>query len=167
VSERRVSPEQAETLERRTRELARPIAETSRTAGRLVVHFTLGGERLVIEARWLLGIMKLTSLAALPGAEPPVRGVTIWRGDLLTVLDIRSVLGISTAALSDLTRVLVLGERRARFGLLVDAVGDVVDISHVGLLPAPASSLAREYLIGVTADAGLVLDGARLLQLFD
>ena len=162
-----MSAETEALIERRTRDLARPIAIDARTTGRLVVHFTLGGERLVIEARWLLGIMKLTALAALPGAEPPVRGVTVWRGDLLTVLDVRPVLGISTAVLSDMTRVLVIGEHRARCGMLVDAVGDVVDMSHIGLLPAPASSLAREYLIGVTADAGLVLDGARLLQLFD
>ena len=154
-------------LERRTRDLARPVTAAAHTAGRLVVHFTLGGEHLVIEAKWLLGVTKVTTLAALPGAEPPVRGVTVWRGDLLTVLDIRPILGISTAVLSDLTRVLVLGERRPRFGLLVDAVGEAVDLADVGLLPPPASSLSREYLIGVTADAGLVLDGARLLQLFD
>ncbi|MEO7454810.1 MAG: chemotaxis protein CheW [Gemmatimonadaceae bacterium] len=154
-------------LAQRARALARPLASDSRSDGRLVVHFTLGGERLVLEARWLLGITKLATLAALPGAEPPVRGVTVWRGELLTVLDIRSVLGISTAGLSDLTRVLVVGERRPRFGLLVDTVGDAVDLSDVGLLPAPAGSLARDYLLGVTADAGLVLDGARLLQLFD
>jgi len=127
----------------------------------------LGGERLAIEARWLLGVTKVTMLAGLPGAEPPVRGVTVWRGELLTVLDIRPNLGISTAALSDLTRILVLGERRARFGLLVDSVSDVVDLFAGDLLPIPAASLARDYLIGVTADAGLVLDGQRLLQLFD
>jgi purine-binding chemotaxis protein CheW len=154
-------------MERRTRALAQPLIEATRVAGRLVVHFTLGGERLVIEARWLLGVSRLTTLAALPGAEPPVKGVTVWRGDLLTVLDIRSMLGISTAALSDMTRVLVLGERRPRFGLLVDTVGDCVDLSSADILPVPAGSLARDYLTGTTADAALVLDGARLLQLFD
>ena len=156
-----------ELMERRTRALAQTVAETTRAAGQLVVHFTLGGERLIIEARWLLGVTKLTALAALPGAEPPVKGVTVWRGDLLTLLDIRPVLGISTAALSDMTRVLVLGERRARFGLLVDSVGDCVDMSSIEMLEPPPGSLARDYLIGVTADAALVLDGARLLQLFD
>jgi purine-binding chemotaxis protein CheW len=159
--------DQESVLARRARDLARPLAEESRRDGRLVVHFTLGGERLLLEARGLLGITKLTTLAALPGAEPPVRGVTVWRGELLTVLDIRPVLGISTAGLSDLTRLLVLGERRPRFGLLVDTVGEALDLSDIGLLPAPAGSLARDYLLGVTADAGLVLDGARLLQLFD
>ncbi len=159
--------ESSSILARRARALARPLADESRRDGRLVVHFTLGGERLVLEARWLLGITKLTTLAALPGAVPPVRGVTVWRGDLLTILDIRPVLGISTAGLGDLTRVLVVGERRPRFGLLVDGVGDVVDLADVGLLPAPAGSPARDYLLGVTADAGLVLDGAKLLQLFD
>ena len=154
-------------MDRRTRELARPVETTTRTVGRLVLQFSLGGERLAVEARWLLGVAKVTMLAGLPGAEPPVRGVTVWRGELLTILDIRPNLGISTAALSDLTRILVLGERRARFGLLVDSVSEVVDLSAGDLLPIPAGSLAREYLLGVTADAGLVLDGQRLLQLFD
>ena len=154
-------------LARRARALARPLADASRRDGRLVVHFTLGGERLVLEARWLLGITKLATLAALPGAVPPVRGVTVWRGDLLTVLDIRTVLGISTAGLGDLTRVLVVGDKRPRFGLLVDTVGDAMDLPDVNLRPAPAGSLARDYLLGVTADAGLVLDGAKLLQLVD
>jgi purine-binding chemotaxis protein CheW len=162
-----VLAEPEDVMERRTRELARPIQTTTHAAGRLVLQFMLGGERLAIEARWLLGVTKVTMLAGLPGAEPPVRGVTVWRGELLTVLDIRPNLGISTAALSDLTRILVLGERRARFGLLVDSVSDVVDLSAGDLLPIPAASLARDYLIGVTADAGLVLDGQRLLQLFD
>ncbi|MEP6999297.1 MAG: chemotaxis protein CheW [bacterium] len=154
-------------MARRTRDLARPATENAHTSGRLMVSFTLGGERLAIEARWMLGVAKLTTLAALPGAEMPVRGVTVWRGDLLTVLDIRPVLGISTAVLSDLTRVLVLGKRRARFGLLVDAVGEVLELPNADLLPTPQGSLARDYLIGVTADAGLVLDGERLMQLFD
>ena len=154
-------------MERRTRELARPLEVTTRSAGMSVVHFSLGGERLSIEARWLLGVARVAMLAALPGAEPPVRGVTVWRGELLTVLDIRPNLGISTAALSDLTRILVLGERRARFGLLVDTVSSVADLSLADLLPVPSGSLARDYLLGVTADAELVLDGQRLLQLFD
>ena len=159
--------ETEDVMARRTRELARPIESTTRAGGMLLLHFTLGGERLAIEARWLLGVAKVTLLAGLPGAEPPVRGVTVWRGELLTVLDIRPNLGISTAALSDLTRILVLGERRPRFGLLVDSVSEVADLPTADLLPVPSGSLAREYMIGVTADAGLVLDGQRLLQLFD
>lgn len=154
-------------MERRTRELARPLESTNRIAGVLLLRFSLGGERLAIEARWLLGVSKVSMLAGLPGAELPVRGVTVWRGELLTVLDIRPNLGISTAVLSDLTRILVLGERRARFGLLVDTVSDVADLSTADLLPVPSGSLARDYLLGITADAGLVLDGQRLLQLFD
>jgi purine-binding chemotaxis protein CheW len=162
-----VQADERAVLERRTRELARTVVDDVRAEGRPVLSFLLGGEKLILEARWMLGVGKLTSLSSLPGAEPPVRGVTVWRGDLLTVLDIRPLLGISTSGLSDLTRLLVLGARRARFGLLVDAVGDVATLADDEVHEAPASSLAREYLIGVTADASLVLDGERLLQLFD
>lgn len=134
---------------------------------RLVLFFTLGGEQLAIEATRLLGVHKLTTLAPLPGADAPIRGVTVWQGELLTVLDIRSMLGISTKALSDMTRLLVLGERRATFGLIVDTVGDCVELADDQVLPVPPSARTPEYLMGVTADARLLLDGERLLQLFD
>lgn len=162
-----MSGDSVDLLLRRSLMLARPLADATLQQRRLVAHFTLGGERLAIEARWLLGVTRLTSLAPLPGAEPPIRGVTVWRGDLLTVLDIRSVLGISTSMLNDLTRVLVLGDRRARFGLLADAASECTELLETALLSAPSSSMAREYLIGTTAEAELLLDGEKLLQLFD
>ena len=161
-------PADAESvLDLRARALARPVVRVGEAAGRLVLLFTLGGEQLALEAAWLMGVTKLSTLAPLPGAQPPVRGVTVWQGELLTVLDIRALLGIPTSALSDMTRLLVIGQQRARFGLIVDAVGDVVDFAEARILPAPDNSPARPYLVGVTADARLILDGERLLELFD
>lgn len=159
--------DEREILARRARELARPLAGEERRDERPVVRFTLGGERIAIEARWLLGVARLATLAPLPGAEPPLRGVTVWQGELLTVLDLRTLLGISTVGLSDLTRVLVVGDRRPRLGLLVDAVGESGVLASDALHPAPDGSPGRDLLLGVTADAERVLDGARLLQLFD
>ena len=93
--------------------------------------------------------------------------MTVWQGDLLTVMDIRTMLGISTAALNDMTRLLVVGKQRARFGLIVDSVGDVVDFANERVLAAPDASPARAHLLGVSADARLIIDGERLLELFD
>ena len=156
-----------EVLSRRARELAqRPVAATA-VRGTLSVFFTLGGEQLAVEARWLLGVTKLGALAALPGAEPPLRGITTWRGELLTVLDVRTLLGIPTTGLTDMTRLLVMGVGRPRFGLIVDTVGDCVDLPENHIRPVSDSSRAQQYVLGVTSDARLVLDGARLLELFD
>lgn len=154
-------------LAARARDLARPTAAVGQSHGRLMLFFTLGGEQLALEARWLLGVTRLGSLTVLPGAEAPLRGVTVWQGELLTVLDIRSLLGISTAGLSDMTRLLVLGERRARFGLIVDAVGECVSLEDEDMHDASEASRAQAYLLGITSDARLVLDGARLLELFE
>src|SRR4051812_33899174 len=93
-------------LDARARALAQPVALAGETTGRLILFFTLGGEQLAMEAAWLLGVTKLTSLVSLPGAEAPIRGVTVWQGELVTVLDIRALLGISTSVLSDMTRLL-------------------------------------------------------------
>ncbi len=67
---------------------------------------------------------------------------------------------------SDLSRILVLGNERAEFGLLVDAVQEVLHLRLEDVLEPPASlqGLGRECLRGVTGDALIVLDGAALLQ---
>ena len=68
--------------------------------------------------------------------------------------------------MTDLSRILVLGNERIEFGLLVDAAQEVFRLRFEDILEPPGSlqGLGRECLRGVTADALIVLDGALLLQ---
>ena len=153
-------------LEQRARALARP-AGTPATIDELeAVTFALAAERYAIESRYVFEVFRLDDLSPLPGAKPPVFGVTAWRGELLTILDLRTVLGLPVTALTDLSRVLVLGSDRPAFGILADAVHDVVTFpaSEVRQLPEGVAA-RREYLRGITGDTVLVLEATKLLQL--
>jgi purine-binding chemotaxis protein CheW len=157
-----------EVLEQRARELARPIESVSRGPRLELVTFALSNEVYAVESRYVLEVFRLRELVPLPGAPPPVFGMTVWRGDLLTILDLRSVLGLPVAALDDLSRVLVLGAERASFGVLADAVRDLMTIAASEVREPPAGTSAkRDYLRGVTPDAVLVLEGQRLVRLLD
>ena len=155
--------EQAQALlQRRARELARPLA-TGRAVEQLeLLHLTIGGERYAIETRYVVEVLRHPTAAPLPGAVRPVAAVVAWRGRILTALDLRAGGG----ALPDRPAVLaVLGRERAELGLLADTVDGVGDVALDTLTAVPEGPTAwRNYLRAVTADAEPVLDGAALLD---
>lgn len=154
-----------EVLKERARTLARPAALP--VGGTVeVVTFALANEVYAIESRYVVEVFRLHDLSPLPGARPPTFGVTAWRGEVLTIFDLRSVLALPVAALNDLDWVVVLGEERPAFGILADAVRGIATLTASGIGP-PSEGLAvnRDYLRGVTSDAVLVLDAQKLLTI--
>lgn len=167
VGETAASPERArQVLEERARALARPVAQPSSGDTLELLTFALANEVYAVESRFVAAVFQLIDLSPLPGAKPPVCGVTAWRGDLLMILDLRASLGLSVAALNDLSRVIVLGEERPAFGILADAVRELVNLPASAVREPPQGVAAqREYLRGVTGDAVLVLDAEQLLRM--
>ena len=161
------APEQVRAvLEQRARALARPVGTPAPIDALETVTFALANERYAIESRYVFEVFRLEELSPLPGAKPPVFGVTAWRGELLTILDLRTVLGLPVTALNDLSRVLVLGADRPAFGILADAVQDLVTLPASEVRQPPEGIAAkREYLRGITGDTVLVLEANKLLQL--
>ncbi len=154
-----------EILDERAKTLARPAVPPQRETIELVT-FQLANETYGIESRHVIEVFPLSQLTPLPGAKPPVFGVTGWRGELLSVLDIRPILGVATTALNDLSRVIVLGETRAAFGVLADAVRELITLPVSEVREPPEGvAVARRYLRGVTGDAMLVLEAEQLLRL--
>lgn len=152
-------------LAERARLLARPVSEPGGHAGIEVVTFTLGGESWGLEARLVWEVFRISELARLPGAAAPVIGITPWRGLIMPVLDLRSVLGIPSAPLDDLRFAMVVGSERPALGVLADAVDDVRSVGEDDLGEAAEGvSHHRELLLGMTASALPVLDGARLVE---
>jgi purine-binding chemotaxis protein CheW len=166
IEERAASPERIrQVLEERARALARPPMPVPGDVLE-VITFALANETYAIESRFVFEVFRLEQLATLPGATLPVFGVTVRRGELLTILDLRTVLGLPVTALNDLSRVLVLGVNHPTAGVLVDAVLEIVTLPTVSV-QAPPDGMAtkRDYLRGMTTGAVLVLDGQRLLRL--
>jgi purine-binding chemotaxis protein CheW len=164
----RLSPERARAvMEERARALARVPAPEPRAAEVIeVVTFNLANERYAVAAPHVREVVRFTDLAPIPGTPDFLAGVINLRGEILAVFDLRQFFGIAGRELAGLSRILVLGDDRAEFGLLTDAVHEVRALPIDDLREAPASvaGLGREYLRGVTADALIVLDGAVLLQ---
>ncbi|MEO8580126.1 MAG: chemotaxis protein CheW [Gemmatimonadales bacterium] len=153
-------------LQDRARLLARPLA--SRTASTFEIEmlaFGLGRERYAVESRFVFSVFQLVDFVPLPGARAPVFGLTRWRGDILTLIDLRGLVGGATHALDDLARVIVLGDSGPEFGLLADFVEEMVLLDPTKLFPAPSKREAggAGVILGVTAQGLQVLDATALI----
>ena len=161
-------PERArKILEGRARALARPPPAEVRAADRLeLLVFSLSGETYALETRSVREVARFADFTALPGASPFLLGVTNLRGEILPVFDLRRLAGIAPKGLTDLSRLLVLGEDREELGLLADEVREVKTMRREEVLDPPEqlAAIGRGLLLGVTKEAVIVLDGGGLLR---
>lgn len=152
-------------LEERARELARPVSPPSWGASVQLVSFALGKESYALETSYVQAVFRLRQLSPVPGGTQHIYGVTAWRGELLTILDLRRLLGLPASGLNDLSHVIVLGATRAEFGVLADAVAELVTLPLSSIrTPVEGVGVRREYIRGITEDATILLDAAKLIQ---
>jgi purine-binding chemotaxis protein CheW len=160
----RVAAERAQqVLEERARALARAPAEPTTADTIALVTFEMDGELAGVEATAVVEICRFTDVTVVPGAKPPVHGVAGWRGELLTLLDLRRA--SSAGSDPDATHWgAVLHDGANRFALLVDALRGLTHVPrHALQVPGPR---AAPYVRAVTRDPMVVIDAAHLLRLY-
>ena len=82
----------------------------------------LGGCRYALPMSSVAEVGRPPSLTRVPGLPVWVAGVANWRGRVLAVLDLRTLLGAETTAVDRRSRLVVLQHETVRVGLLVESV---------------------------------------------
>ena len=102
-----------------------------------------GSESFGIDTRKIREVLGKRELQRVPLAPMFVGGVVPYRGEVLTTVNFRAVLGME--AYPGMSCVLVLDDDDGaeRFGLMVDAVGGVVTVSRKMLEANPSTLEAR------------------------
>lgn len=163
-----LSPKRAQAvLEERACILSHAPAPALHPAAVLeIITFELANERYAIETRYVREVVPLTERIPLPGAPEFLVGILNLRGEILALIDLLQFGGVDNKSLAAASRVLVLGGERAEFGVVADAVHEVVKLRVDELLPPPEAAVGidRECLRGVTRESLIVLDGAELFR---
>lgn len=106
---------------------------------RLLATFWLDDLLLGIDIGIIREINRLVDITPVPDTPHVVRGVVNLRGDVVTVLDLRSILDLPGMAITSQSRLIILDSGEERIGLLVDRVSDVVSVSSDLEEPLPAN----------------------------
>lgn len=115
---------------------------------------------LGLEISYVQEINRTTNLTRVPLSPPCVRGVMNLRGEVVTMLDLRILMGLPAGEPSKRSRNLILKCEGEVFGLWVDGVADILTIDNTHISPPPSNlSMSESKLIrGVyQAEKGLVM----------
>jgi purine-binding chemotaxis protein CheW len=106
----------------------------------------VGGESFGIDTRKIREVLGRRDLQRVPLAPSFIGGVVPYRGEVLTTINFRALLGMGEHM--GTSCVLVLdAEGAERFGLVVDSVGGVVTVSRKRLEANPSTLEARCKLL--------------------
>jgi purine-binding chemotaxis protein CheW len=134
------------------------------------VSFYLGEALFGVPIEQVDEINRHLALTPVPHAPAYVRGVINLRGDVVSVVDLRAILGMETATITRSTRNVIVHYSAEHIGLVVDRVADVVTVRAKELDSPPANmrGAAGRYYGGVyKLDHALmvVLDVTTLLSI--
>ena len=90
----------------------------------------------------------MPAVTRVPGVPAWVAGVANWRGRILPVLDLRSLLGADPRELDDDGRLIVLTDNAVAVGMLVDAVEGTTSLTDVAPFPAASAPVGSDLLSG-------------------
>jgi len=120
---------------------AAPSAPTAHLGGKYLT-FALGREEYgleILKVREIIGLMEITCV---PRTLPHIRGVINLRGQVITVVDLRSRFGMPSVETTDETCIIVVeylqAGRKLNTGIVVDCVSEVLDIPGDKIEPASA-----------------------------
>ncbi|MEN8718858.1 MAG: chemotaxis protein CheW [Oceanococcaceae bacterium] len=93
------------------------------------VSFTLDRECFGVDVLQVREVLNRPDMTSVPGAGTACVGVINLRGRILTVLDLRLLLGLSSSTIDDSEHLLVIERAGRMVGLIVDSVGDVINLN--------------------------------------
>lgn len=98
--------------------------------------FHVGSEEYAVSVLFVTEIVRLQKTFAMPDVPAYIRGVINLRGKVIPLLDVRQRFGLTEAAYTDRTVVVVLEVDEVPTGLVVDGVSEVAEILPEQIEPA-------------------------------
>ncbi len=117
-----------------------------------LVCFRIGKETFGVDIFAVREIVKAQEITTVPGTTDYVLGIINLRGKIISVIDLAGRLGLGTANIDRVSRILVVDLDDFTVGFLVDAATEVLKLPDESIDAAPEelkNSIHDDYLEGV------------------
>jgi purine-binding chemotaxis protein CheW len=133
------------------------------------VTFQVGDLNFGVDVEQVQEVLRYQPMTPIPLAPPEVKGLVNLRGQIITAIDVRSLLGMSASTSGKKSMNVVIRAEGEVVSLLVDSIGDVMetDDSDFEDTPATISGDIKAIVQGVFKLKDrllLVLDGSACVQ---
>ena len=110
---------------------------------RSLMTFSLGNEKYAFDLDFMKKIRWAEGITPVPGLPPHIPGIINLRGEIISVVDLRALLGISSKIPSKAT-IMVTSLKGVDVGFLVDGVDEIIDLPLKSIDP-PMITFEKEY----------------------
>lgn len=113
--------------------------------------FYVGDLLLGVDIRLVQEINRQLDITPVPSAPKHVRGVINLRGEVATVIDLRTVLGLPEAEVQRDTRNLIVHSQGEAIGLWVDRISDILSVrpEDISEPPSNVDGVDGKFFLGV------------------
>jgi len=156
-----------ELLKQRATQLAQPVETTAASSlGIEHIVFVLASETYALEATFVKEVFFLKDLTLIPGAPPFILGIVNLRGSVVSLLNLKVILGLPDQGLSEMNKVIVLQGGGIEFGIVADAIHGSMEVSDLAANHEPAwkSGNASNFVSGVAPNGTIFLNTTKLTQ---
>ncbi|MGN6329666.1 MAG: chemotaxis protein CheW [Rhodanobacter sp.] len=131
--------------------------------------FTLAGEEYGVDILAVREIRGWSRVTRIPQTPEHLLGVLNLRGAIVPIMDLRLRFGLERENYGDNTVVIIVAVDERLFGIVVDAVSDVVDIDPAAIKPVPdmGAVVDTRYLKGLATHVErmvMLLDVEKLMR---
>ena len=161
------TPVEDEVLEKRARLLAQSNRnEGDDEDGALLQILCIGEERYGVELPYIWEVFPYQQITPLPGVPDMVKGVFNFRGEVVPLYDLMTVITGNTPERSPTGACVVLGLERVDLGVAVDKVEPPikVDLNHLRQSVSRPGEHGHAYVRGFTDSGAVVINMEALLN---
>jgi purine-binding chemotaxis protein CheW len=130
-----------------------------------IIAFRLGEEEYGLNIDYVQSIERINRITRVPNAPIYVQGVINLRGNVIPVVDLRSMLNLGQAHYTENTRIIITKYEGIELGLIVDQTSDVFDISPEAIEKSSSSGLASDYFESIAKIEGRLIILLKLAEL--
>ena len=124
----------------------------------------IGSEKYGIDIGYIDNIVRMQKITRVPKAQPYFKGVINLRGEVVSVMSIRTKMGLEDDVFTNASRIIILKfEEKGLLGIIVDEVCEVVTLSDSQIeAPSAGPKVGKDSFI-----SGIGKNGDTLISLFE
>lgn len=153
-------------LKERARITAREAESKASGNSLMLVEFLLFPETYAIEAAFVKEVLTLKDITPIPGTPDFVMGVINFRGEIISVVNLKNLFGLKEKGLTEMNKVLLLRNGQMAFGLVADAIigSQQIQQDELSEPPLTLSKTTAGFVTGTMGNGTIVLSAEHLLS---
>lgn len=153
-------------LRKRADSLAKEFKEESAGQYYPILKFHIANETYAVETPYVNEVHVVRDITVLPCTPAFISGIVNIRGQLITIINMKELLGIGQKGITNFNKAILLKSGPRQMGILSDEIIGLENIP-AGEVPRAVSSLSginAEYCRGVTGEGFIILDAEKILS---